>query len=168
MAIAVAGNTVGFVHDDNIPPAGPRNREHLGLLDEVDRGDRDRYRLPGVDPHRQAAGQPPQGAGVENGRIKAEAVEQFARPLIAQTCGGDDQDAVGCACRPELRHDESCLNGLAEPHLVCKQHPGSKTAEQCQGRLQLMGEQIDSCLPCAPERAWRRVRRDERATGAPP
>ena len=63
-AIAVAGGAVRFVDDQNVPPARPDRPQHVRPFDEIDGGDGDRQRGPGIHADRQRRHTAPQVAEI--------------------------------------------------------------------------------------------------------
>ena len=55
---------------------------------------------------------------------QGEARAKLVDPLIAQRRRHEQQDSRRRFTADKLRHDESGLNGLAQPHIVCEQQPG--------------------------------------------
>ena len=105
---------------------------------------------------------------VENGRVDAETLGQLLAPLISQPGRRDDEHAVRRAERPQLRHDQSRLNRLAQAHIVREQHARAEAANHRQRRLELMRQEVDSRQARAPQRAGGRIGGDERPAGASP
>ena len=157
MPLGIADRRVRLVDHEDVPAAGSDGRKNLRPLDVIDRGNRDRRRVPGVDVERQRSRELSQSARVGHGRLDGKSFSQLGGPLIAKPGGRQDEYAAGTTPREEFREHEARLNRLAEPHFVCQQHTRPKAVKHRHRRLQLVREQIKSGAGRRQERPGRRI-----------
>ncbi len=79
---------------------------------------------------------------IEHGRDDGESIAELVSPRLAQPRGTQDQRAIDEAARPELGQDQAGLNRLAEADAVGQQYSRG-AAQNGEGRLQLIGEQVE-------------------------
>ncbi len=145
--VAVAGEAVRFVDDDDVPRARGDRRQDVRALDVVHRHDRDRPGRPRIDAVGQRGDAAGNGSKIDDVSLEIEAFRELAGPLFAQAGRRDDQHAVGRAARPQLRDRQASLNRLPQPDLVRQQDAAAVSARQRNGGFELMRQQLDASAP---------------------
>ena len=109
---------------EQVPGVRRQRLEDVALLQEVRRGDPDPRAAPGVLAKRAGPAHRRERRAIGGDDGEREARAELVDPLIAQRRRHEQQDSGRRFAADELRHDESGLNGLAKPHVVCEQQPG--------------------------------------------
>ena len=132
-----------LVHDEEIPAHRFQGAEHLRPFDEVDGRQVDARNRPGVHVRGQFASDRSQPRGVRVDRRQIQQRGQLLLPLRPQRGRHDHQDSGRCPPSHHLPHDHPCLHRLPQAHVVSDQHPRGGVAEDREGGLELVGEQLD-------------------------
>ena len=118
-------------------------REHLRLLDEVDRRHGDLQQVPGAGAGQRRPGLPSERSQVDERGGETETLAEFPPPLDAEPRRAEDQRVDQFGARVQVGEDHARLDRLAEANLVGEQQPGH-AARRRQGRLELVVEQVDA------------------------
>src|SRR5580765_3106795 len=121
MTIAVGGDAMRLVHDDDVPTRVDDRAEHLRPLDEIDRHNDDGPRRPGVDVWRKVSGAPPDREGIDDRRRHVKTTMQLVLPLIAQAGRRLDQRAFRDAALTQLSDERAGLNGFSKADVIREQ-----------------------------------------------
>ena len=132
-----------FVDDQHIPRLRVRPAKHFGLLEEVDRRDRDWLDGPRVDVERQGIGQRRERCRIDHRRADVESTEQLVSPLVAQACRRHDERAVAPAALKQFCQHQAGLNRLAEPDFVGQQKSRCMSANERERRFELKRKDVD-------------------------
>jgi hypothetical protein len=112
-----------FVHDEHIERGRIESGPHFRALDEIDRGDDEWRRVPGVDARGKGREGGRERHAVEDRCVQPESLAHFGGPLFAQRRRRQHQYAAREPVRQQFRDDQQRLNRLAEADVIREQEP---------------------------------------------